>query len=397
MSAPVTPSLPGGDRRLLVAEQVLPGHPDKLADQIADGVLDIALAADRQAIVQVEVAVHEATCFVNGRVSTAGAPLPEDDITRTVRAVYERAGFGVPFPDLGGGPDWQCPRGDDVHLILSLQRDEADPLETAEREYADDQAITVGYAVACEGTRHLPLEQHLALRLRQRLLELTLAERALGAGPDGKLVVTLEPTGAAAPHYRVREVIVSLQHLDLAPLVALQRAVRRAVTEELAAQHVLTPELLAEPDDALAVRFNESVVFVRGGPMNDNGQTGRKLVCDHYGPRVPLGGGALSGKDPWRLDRAGALRARQLARAIVDTGFVADALVTFVWGPRDRRPSHVSVVAGGRTLAAPVVDRWLRRFDPSLRATWEELRLWEVNWENCARGGHFGRGERWDG
>ncbi len=393
----LSPSLPGGDDRLLVAEQVLPGHPDKLADQIADGVLDIALAADRQAIVQVEVAVHDGDCFVNGRVSTAGAPLPEEDITRTVRAVYERAGFGVPFPDLGAGADWQCPRGDDVNLILSLQRDEADPLETAEREYADDQAITVGYAVACEGTRHLPLEQHLALRLRQRLLELTLAERAMGAGPDGKLVVTLEPTGDAAPRYRAREVIVSLQHRDLAPLVALQRAVRHAVTEELAAQHVLTPDLLAEPDDALAVRFNESVVFVRGGPMNDNGQTGRKLVCDYYGPRVPLGGGALSGKDPWRLDRAGALRARQVARAIVDTGFVQDALVTFVWGPRDRRPSHVSIVADGKPLAAPVVDRWLRRFDPSLRATWEELRLWEVNWENCARGGHFGRGERWDG
>jgi S-adenosylmethionine synthetase len=396
MSAPLTPSLPGGDDRLLVAEQVLPGHPDKLADQIADGVLDIALAADRQAIVQIEVAVHEATCFVNGRVSTAGAPLAEEDITRIVRAVYERAGLGVPFPDLGAGPDWQCPRGDDVNLVLSLQRDEADPLETAEREYADDQAITMGYAVACEGTRHLPLEQHLALVLRQRLLELTLAERALGAGPDGKLVVTLEPTGAAAPRYRVREVIVSVQHLDLAPLVALQRAVRVAVTEELLAQHLVTPDLLEAPDDTLAVRFNESVVFVRGGPMNDNGQTGRKLVCDYYGPRVPLGGGALSGKDPWRLDRAGALRARQLARALVDTGFVQDALVTFVWAPRDRRPSHVSVVADGRPLASPVVTRWLARVDPSLRATWEELRLWEVTWENCARGGHFGRGEPWD-
>lgn len=396
MTVFLTPSLPGGDDRLLVAEQVLPGHPDKLADQIADGVLDIALAADPQAIVQVEVAVHDADCFVNGRVSTAGGALPEEDIARTVRAVYERAGFGVAFPDLGAGPDWQCPRGDDVNLILSLQRDEADPLETAEREYADDQAITVGYAVACEGTRHLPLEQHLALRLRERLLELVLAERALGAGPDGKLVVTLAPTGAAAPRYRVREVIVSLQHLDLAPLVALQRAVRQAVTGELLAQHLVTPDLLEAPDDALAVRFNDSIVFVRGGPLNDNGQTGRKLVCDYYGPRVPLGGGALSGKDPWRLDRAGALRARQLARAIVDTGFVQDALVTFVWGPRDRRPSHVAVVADGRPLPSPVVNRWLARIDPSLRATWEELRLWEVNWENCARGGHFGRDERWE-
>jgi S-adenosylmethionine synthetase len=91
-----------------------------------------------------------------------------------------------------------------------------------------------------------------------------------------------------------------------------------------------------------------------------------------------LRGGALSGKDPWRLDRAGAFRARQVALAIVDTGFVSDALVTFVWAPRDRRPSHIEIVVDGRTLPAYDVARWMRRFDPSLRATWEELELARV-------------------
>lgn len=394
--AALTPSLPGGDGRLLVAEAVLPGHPDKLADQIADGVLDLALATDPRAIVQIEVAVHDANCFVNGRCSTAGGPLAREDVERTVRAVYERAGFGVPFVDLGEGTDWQCPRGEDVKLSLSLQLDEADPLETAEREFADDQAIHIGYAVATPETRHLPLEQHLALALRQRLLELCATRRELGAGPDGKLVVTLQPTGARTPRYAVREVIVSLQHLDRAPLVLLQRAVRALVLEELAAQHASMPELLAAPELALPIRFNDSVVFVRGGPMNDNGQTGRKLVCDFYGPRVPLGGGALSGKDPWRLDRAGAFRARQLALAIVDTGFARDALVTFAWGPRDRRPSHVEILVDGSVLPAADAARWLRRYDPSLRATWEELGLAGVNYENCARAGHFGRELPWE-
>ena len=104
----------------------------------------------------------------------------------------------------------------------------------------------------------------------------------------------------------------------------------------------------------------------------------------------------MTSKDPWRLDRAGAFRARQIALAIVDTGFVKDALVTFVWAPRDRRPSHTEIVVDGRTLSAFDVGRWLRKYDPSLRATWEELELAKVNYEYCARMGHWGRGERWE-
>jgi len=117
---------------------------------------------------------------------------------------------------------------------------------------------------------------------------------------------------------------------------------------------------------------------------------------DFYGPRVPIGGGALSGKDPWRLDRVGAFRARQLALAIVDTGFVRDSLVTFAWAPRDARPSHVEILVNGRALGAADAARWLRRFDPSLAATWAELGLARVNYENCARVGHFGRGVPWE-
>ena len=392
----LTPSLPGGNARLLVAEAVLPGHPDKLSDQIADGILDIALAADREAIVQIEVAVHDGNCFVNGRCSTATAALALDDVERTVRAVYERAGFGVVFPDVGDGDDYQCPRGADVNITTSLQLDVADPLETAEREFTDDQALHIGYAVATPETRYLPLEQHLALVLRQRLLELCVTRRELGAGPDGKLVVVLVPSAAGSSQVRVREVVVSLQHLDRAPLVQLQRAVCELMVAELCAQHAAMPTLLEAPTSDLTIRFNASVVFVRGGPMNDNGQTGRKLVCDFFGPRVPIGGGALSGKDPWRLDRAGAFRARQMALAIVETGFVQDALVTFAWGPRDRRPSHVGILVDGRELSAADVARWTRRIDPSLRATWEELELWTVNYENCARAGHFGRELPWE-
>jgi S-adenosylmethionine synthetase len=382
------------------AEAVLPGHPDKLSDQIADAIVDIALARDPRAIVQVEVAVHQQHCHLNGRCSTTGEAIDRGFIEATVRGVYRRAGFGVPFAGVGDGSDYQCPTPDAVRVDQSaLVVDVADENERGDRELCDDQAIHVGYAVGTPETRWLPLEQHLALRLRDALLMLCVNERVLGAGPDGKVLVALEATGDG--RYRPAWVVSSVQHLAESPVVQLERAVREcflAVLEEEAQRcpHLLVPPTRALPMRALPMRINESGIFVEGGPINDNGQTGRKLVCDFYGPHVSIGGGALSGKDPWRLDRAGALRARQIAVAMVETGFVREAKVTFAWGHRDRRPSGVLLEADGRVLETAAVRRWLTRFDPSLAATHEELGLAAVNWENCARAGHFGRGLAWE-
>ena len=379
---------------LRFAEAVLPGHPDKLADQIADAIVDIALAKDDRAIVQVEVAVHHNICHVNGRVSTAGGPLDRAYVEATVRGVYERAGFGVPFEGVGDGTDYQCPRPADVDVQLACTIDEADPEERAMREYTDDQAIHIGYAIGTPETRWLPMEQHLAWRLRDALLTLTVQDRTLGAGPDGKLLVALRPAGVGAggfTRYTPAWVVSSMQHIVAAPTVVLERAVRELFTRVLREEAARMPELLTPPGPDFVVRVNEAGPFTDGGPMNDNGQTGRKLVMDFYGPHVAIGGGALSGKDPWRLDRAAALRTRQIAVAMVQTGFVREARVTFVWGPRDQRPSGVVLEADGRVLDAEVVARWLERFDPSLAATHAELGLARVNWENCARAGHWGR------
>jgi S-adenosylmethionine synthetase len=381
------------------AEAVLPGHPDKLADQIADGLVDIALARDPRAIVQVEVAVHGPVCHVNGRCSTAGEAIAREFAEATVRGVYERAGFGVAFPGVGDGADYACPRPADVDLHWHCTLDVADADEQSVRELADDQAIHVGYAVGTPETRWLPLEQHLVLRLRDALLALVLRERALGAGPDGKVLLALEPVGTGPDgHVRwaVQWVVCSVQHVVASSIVAIERAVRRTFLELLTEESVCMPELLEAPASSLPVRVNEAGPFSEGGPMNDNGQTGRKLVMDYYGPQVAMGGGALSGKDPWRLDRAGALRARQIAVAMVETGFVREARVTLAWGPRDARPSGVQAEVDGRVLTGAALAPWLRRYDPSLAATHEALQLAQVNWENCARAGHFGRRERWD-
>jgi S-adenosylmethionine synthetase len=209
------------------------------------------------------------------------------------------------------------------------------------------------------------------------------------------VLVALEAVGDG--RWRPAWVVCSVQHLSESPVVQLERVVRERFLPVLAEEAERCGSLLLPPARGLPLRINESGVFVEGGPMNDNGQTGRKLVCDFYGPHVAIGGGALSGKDPWRLDRAGALRARQIAVAMVETGFVREARVTFAWGHRDRRPSGVLMEADGRALEAAAVQRWLSRFDPSLAATHEELGLATVNWENCARAGHFGRALPWEG
>ena len=377
---------------LRFAEAVLPGHPDKLADQVADALVDLALHVDDRAIVQVEVAVHDHRCHVNGRISTAGAPLDRALVEATVRGVYERAGFGVPFPGVGDGLDYQCPHPSNVEVDLTCVIDVANADEQAVRELCDDQAIHVGYAIGTPETDWLPMEQHLALTLRDALLHRTVEDRTLGAGPDGKLLIALrEVPGIRAGFVRWVPVWVvsSVQHIVAASVVKLERALRELYTQVLVVESARMPDLLAPPPADFVVRVNESGPFVEGGPINDNGQTGRKLVMDFYGPHVGIGGGALSGKDPWRLDRAGALRARQVAVAMVETGFVSEARVTLAWGPRDERPSGVVVEADGRVLPAHVVGRWLSKFDLSLAATHRDLGLARVNWENTARAGAF--------
>lgn len=376
------------------AEAVLPGHPDKLADQIADAIVDIALAKDDRAIVQVEVAVHQNICHINGRVSTAGGALDPKYVEATVRGVYERAGFGLPFEGVGDGTDYACPHPSQVDVQLACTIDEADADEHAMREYTDDQAIHIGYAIGTPDTHWLPMEQHLALMLRDRLLQFAIQDRSLGAGPDGKLLIALRPVGvntAGFVRYAPAWVVCSVQHLVAAPTVVIERSVRELFTRVLREEAARMPALLDAPGAELEVRVSPAGPFSEGGPMNDNGQTGRKLVMDFYGPHVAIGGGALSGKDPWRLDRAAAMRTRQIAVAMVETGFVREARVTFVWAPRDQRPSAVMLEADGRVLDDETTARWLQRFVPTLEATHRELGLARVNWENCARAGHFGR------
>lgn len=382
------------------AEAVLPGHPDKLADQVADALVELAMREDDRAIVQVEVAVHDHRCHINGRIATLNGPLSRSVVEQVVRDVYARVGFGVPFPGVGDGTDYQCPHPDQVVVDLACALEASDPAERDLRELCDDQSITVGYAIGTPETNWLPMEQHLALSLRDALLALTQRERALGAGPDGKVLVALRQLPSVRAGYARWEpawVVTSVQHLAAASVVALERAVRACLMERLRAESARMPELLASPGAGFVVRVNEAGPFVAGGPMNDNGQTGRKTVMDFYGPHVAVGGGALSGKDPWRVDRVGAVRAREMAVDLVRRGVGREVRVTLVWGPRDREASGVVVEVEGRVVGPESLAEWFAPIDLGLVSTAPDISdtetglLEPTDWRTATRTNQRGR------
>ena len=301
------------------AEVVLPGHPDKLADAIADGLVAEAMRRDDRALVGVEVALHRDVVFVDGRIACADAAAI--DVEAVVREVYRSAGYGALFP-----PD---PESLDVKIDLDLGP--LLPGEAEFREVSDDQVIVVGYANDVAGAGHLPVEHATALRIGRALERLRIEVPEIGLGPDGKALVVVEEVDA---ELRVAEVSVSVQHRQDRDDVAILRAVRAVVASVIEQSAALVAGFAPRSDPPLIV--NGAGEFVVGGPFGDNGLSGKKLVMDFYGPRVPIGGGALSGKDLWKADRAGALHARRLALRIVEEMTTGEATVTLGIRPGDR-------------------------------------------------------------
>jgi S-adenosylmethionine synthetase len=327
---------------------------------------------------RVEVAVHRASVFVTGRV--AGARLAQQDIERLVRERYAVIGHGDAWPPDPAGLKVIC----DLDLG-PLVRGEADF-----REVSDDQSICTGYAVDSPETGWLPPEHWLALRIVRGLGALRRSTPELRIGPDAKAAVL----GA--------EALGRPMALELAT-VSLQQAVgadeiltRRHIVEVVRAAMEAAPGAFEVPSDlASRVLVNGAGNFECGGPNGDNGLSGKKLVVDAYGPRVPIGGGALSGKDFFKVDRAGAIAARRLALAVVRGGAATEATVELLWRPGDRE-ARVAAVAG---LGGEAVDAgpWLPAIDLSLRGSgngWPALVRGQL--PRLAVEGHFGGDQPWE-
>ena len=359
--------------RLFAAEFVFPGHPDKLCDAIADSLVLEASRRERRALVGVEVAVHRNRVIVTGRIACADAA--GIDVERIARDVYRSAGYG----------DGWYPSPDEVvvdsHLCLG-------PLEDGEaefRELSDDQAICVGYANNLAQTNHLPVEHWLASRFARRLHALRREEPGLGLGPDGKVLVLVREDGAS---WAVESFSCSLQQLASSDPVALHRAVRLVIGDELQRQAARLPGLSAVVPEQLTV--NGAGAFEVGGPEGDNGLSGKKLVMDAYGPRVPIGGGAWSGKDFFKADRAGGLHARRLARLVVELGLVTEATVTLGWFPGDREARILDIATpSGQSVSTAALARCV---DLSLLHSGEHFPIDDL--VEVARWGHFENADR---
>ena len=355
------------------AESVTAGHPDKLCDQIADAVLDGCLALDRNARVACEVLATKGHIVLAGEISTTVMP----NLGKLTREALENAGYNSKDFEIESLIHPQSP---DIEAAVNDPLDaETDPDAIG----AGDQCVVVGYATD-ETPEMLPLPVVLAHRLTSRLTWACINDEQKRLGPDGKAMAIVEYEDDKP--VRVARIVVSFQH---AP------EVDPADLTELVWRDVILSALKGIPyDDSLELILNPGGHFVLGGPDADTGLTGRKLAVDAYGPFVPTGGGAFSGKDPTKLDRSGAYMARCVAKNIVASGIAQRCQVTLTYAIGMAKPLAVEVNTFGTGLLCEddcLAVAVQTAFDLTPAGIITELDLQRPIYSRTAVGGHFGR------
>lgn len=370
--------------RLYPAEFVLPGHPDKLCDAIADTLVQEASSREKRALVGVEVAVHRDNVTVTGRIACEDASTI--DIVRAVRDVYASAGYR------DAGPTREDPGWLPAPHHLRVWQDVCfGPLLEGEAEFravSDDQCIVTGYAIDLPGTNYLPPEHWLVGQVAQELEALRTRRPDLRLGPDGKAIVLLEEDGE---RYHLRSFSTSLQQAPGGDTIDLHRAVLEILQKTAEHAPIAIPGF--DPTLPAEVIVNGAGNFAVGGPEGDNGLSGKKLVVDAYGPRVPIGGGALSGKDLYKADRAGAIIARRLAKLVVLTGVARECTATLALFPGDTEARIVSLRSDrGAELE---VKRWSDLVDLRIESIGDRYTGAE-DLVDVARHGHFTVERAWE-
>ena len=355
------------------AESVTAGHPDKLCDQIADTVLDGCLALDRNARVACEVLATQGHVILAGEISTTVMP----DIGKLTREALENAGYNPKDFEIESLIHPQSP---DIEAAVNDPLDaESDPNAIG----AGDQCVVVGYATD-ETPEMLPLPVVLAHRLTSRLTWACINDEQKRLGPDGKAMAIVEYEDDKP--VRVARIVVSFQHAPEVDPTDLT---------ELVWRDVILSALKGMPyDDSLELLLNPGGHFVLGGPDADTGLTGRKLAVDAYGPFVPTGGGAFSGKDPTKLDRSGAYMARCVAKNIVASGIAQRCQVTLTYAIGMAKPLAVEVDTFGTCLLCEddcLAMAVQTAFDLTPAGIIIELDLQRPIYARTAVGGHFGR------
>jgi len=375
--------------RSFTSESVTEGHPDKMADQVSDAVLDALLAEDPESRVACETMITTGLCLVAGEITTAAYVDIPDIARRTIREIgYDREDYGFDGNTCGvmvaiDSQSDDIRRGvDHSEEVRSGSSGEQNDLD---RQGAGDQGMVFGYA--CDETEALmPLPIHLAHRMAQRLAEVRRAGTIPYLRPDGKTQVTFDYEGDCP--VRLRAVLVSAQHNDG---IDRDTMIRPDLIEQVI--RPVVPERFV--DDDFEVFVNPTGRFVVGGPVGDAGLTGRKIIVDTYGGMARHGGGAFSGKDPSKVDRSAAYAARWVAKNLVAAGVASRCELQVAYAIGMARPVSVLVETFGTETVDPglIGDCILEVFDLRPAAIIADLGLREPIYLRTATYGHFGREE----
>jgi S-adenosylmethionine synthetase len=372
---------------LFTSESVTEGHPDKVADQISDGVLDAILAEDPYARVACETLVNTGLVVVSGEISTDAYVDIQDIVRSTVRKIgYVDAdlGFSADSCAVLNAIDKQSPdiaQGVDRAYEARTDAADDDGLDVAG---AGDQGMMFGYATN-ETPSLMPLPIELAHRLAERLASIRKAETVDYLRPDGKTQVSVRYCDGRP--VEIEKLLISTQHAEGADGL---------IPDDLW-EHVVEPMLPTELYDAAQLRKNFLVNptgrFVIGGPVGDCGLTGRKIIVDTYGGMGRHGGGAFSGKDPSKVDRSGAYAARWVAKNVVAAGLADRCEIQVAYAIGVAHPVSVSVETfGTEKIGRARIARLIgEHFDLRPGAFREELKLHRPIYQKTAAYGHFGR------
>jgi S-adenosylmethionine synthetase len=370
--------VPHHDRYLFTSESVSMGHPDKMADQISDGILDAILQQDPHARVACETLLTTGLVCLAGEITTTAMvdyPTIVRRIVREIGYTSSDMGFdastcavmvalGKQSPDIAQGVDPDTARGKDIG--------------------AGDQGMMFGFA--CNDTPELmPLPIALAHRIINRLTALRKDGTIPWLRPDSKSQVTIEYDGYTP--VRVDTVVVSTQH---DPGVSHAEIVKTITSQVI--QPILPPELTS---DSITYHINPTGKFVIGGPHGDSGVTGRKIIVDTYGGMGRHGGGAFSGKDPTKVDRSAAYMARHVAKNIVASGLAerCEIQLAYAIGVSDPVSVHVDTQGTGTLPDVLISDVVRRHFRLTPSGIIKYLDLRRPIYLKTASGGHFGRNE----
>jgi S-adenosylmethionine synthetase len=357
---------------IFTSESVTEGHPDKIADQVSDAVLDAVMKDDPMGRVACEVLVTTGLCIVAGEITTQpSCRLDIQGIARnTIHEIgYNNAGYGFDSETCG--------------VVNVLQQQSGDIAMGVDTGGAGDQGLMFGFA--CDETPELmPLPIMMAHKLVRRLSEVRRAGTLDFLRPDGKSQVSVEYVDGKPR--RIDAVVVSTQHADI-PIEEVRAGVRQQVIDA-----VIPPEMV---DSRTRYHINPTGRFVIGGPHGDTGLTGRKIIVDTYGGMGRHGGGCFSGKDPTKVDRSACYMARYVAKNIVAAGLATRCEVQLAYAIGVAEPVSVSVDTFGTAAIDEerIVELIRAHFPLTPKGMIEHLQLRRPVYRRTAAFGHFGRTE----